>query len=114
MRHLPFIISITVNLLWLAAFLGPFSKLLGMPRPATFEQRGGIFRKLGFNQYVCLYGALSWGVAMFIGSVVDKNLQVAFGSATSRMSVAEMAFELAGWLASGCLFGWLLWGLGGW
>jgi hypothetical protein len=91
---------------------GPFSKLLGMPRPRNFEQGGGIFRKLGFNQYVCLYGALSLSVAMFLGTVVDKNLQAVFGSATSLMTVGRNGVRI-GWLASGCLFGWLLWGLGG-
>jgi hypothetical protein len=46
--------------------------------------------------------------AMFLGTVVDKNLQALFGSATSLNGV-----RIGGLLASGCLFGWLSWGLGG-
>ena len=109
MRHFPFVISVTAGLLWVVAF-GLCSKLFGIPRPASVQQPEGVLRRLSFNQYACLFGALSWGFAMFVIFVVDKFLQGVSGNPASRPSVGWMAFELVWWLAAGCLFGWMMWG----
>jgi hypothetical protein len=109
MRHFPFVVSITAGVLWLAGF-SLFCKLLGIPRPACFQQREGSLRRLSFNQYACLFGALSWGFAMFVIFVVDKFLQGMSGNPASRTSVGWLVSELVWWLAAGCLFGWMMWG----
>jgi len=109
MRHSPFVISIIAGLLWVVVFR-LFSKLFGIPWPPRFQEREGALRRLSFNQYVCLFGALSWGLAMFVSSVVDEYLQTMSGNPASRTSVVWMALGLVGWLAGGCLFGWMTWG----
>lgn len=110
MRHLPFIISIIAGLSWLLAFRLS-SRFLGISWPPGFQQREGVLRRLSFNQYVCLLGALGWGVAMFVASVANDYLQgKLLGDLAFHPSAAWITFELVLWLAGGCLFGWLLWG----
>ncbi len=109
MRNSPFAISIIAGLLWVVAFR-LFCKLFGIPWPPSVQQREGALRRLSFNQYACLFGALSWGLAMVTSSVVDMYLQGASAHPTSSTSLAWMASELAVWLAGGCLFGWMMWG----
>lgn len=113
MRYLPFVLGLTASLLWISVVAGPLGKWLGAPRPASFVKRTKLLQGLSFNQYTCLYGALSWGIGCFLANVVDKQLQAVLGIASSRMSAAEVTFALLGWMGSGCIFGWLLWGLGG-
>jgi len=98
--HLPFVISITAGLLWVVVF-SLCCKLIGIPRPASFQQREGVLRRLSFNQYACLFGALSWGFSMFVIFVVDERLKGMSGNPASRTSVVWMALQLAGWLAGG-------------
>jgi hypothetical protein len=57
-----------------------------------------------------LYGALGWGIAMFVASVTDHYLQSRLLGHPAKMSAPWMASELALWLAGGCLFGWMMWG----
>src|SRR5208337_4325640 len=110
MPNLSFVISIIAGLLWVVAFLF-LRKPFGMPWPPRFQEREGALRKLSFKQYVCLLGALSWGFAMFVSSVVDNYLQGRFsGKPASHTSAVWMVFELVWWLAAGCLFGWVVWG----
>jgi H+/Cl- antiporter ClcA len=101
MPNLSFVISIIAGLLWVVVFRF-LRKPLGI-------KREGALRKLSFNQYVCLLGALSWGFAMFISSVVDNYLQgMLSGKPAPHTSAVWMVFELVWWLAGGCLFGWLM------
>lgn len=110
MRHLPFVISIMAGLLWVLVFRA-LHRPLGIPWPPSFQQRAGVFRNLSSNQYVCLVGALSWGFAMFVSSVVDDYLRgMLSGNPVSHTAALWMVFELVWWLAGGCLFGWLMWG----
>lgn len=108
-RHWPFDTSIVAGLLWVLVFTVS-CKLFGLPRPTSVQQREGALRRLSFNQYACLFGALSWGIAMFVSFTVDEYLQGMSGNAASRTSVVWMALRLVGWLAAGCLFGWMVWG----
>ena len=97
------------GLLWVAVFR--FScKFLGIPWPTSVQQRKGALGRLSFNQYVCLFGALSWGLAMFVTFVVDDYLQGTSGNLAFGMSVVRIAGDLVIWLAGGCLFGWMIWG----
>jgi hypothetical protein len=41
---------------------------------------------------------------------VDDYLQGMVGNPVARSPIAGMAFELMWWLATGCVFGWLMWG----
>jgi hypothetical protein len=74
MHHLPFVISIVAALLWVAGFWA-FGKRLGLPSPLKFQQHSGALRRLSLKQYACLYGALGWGIAMFVASFVKDYLQ---------------------------------------
>ena len=103
MRHLPFIIATIAVLLWVVA-VRLSCKLFGIPWPARFRQREGVLRGLSSNQYAGLFGALSFGIAMFLGFLVDDYLQGA------RPSIARVAIDLVWWLAAGCVFGWMMWG----
>jgi hypothetical protein len=110
MRHsLAFLIPLAVGLLWVVAlnFLG---KRFGIPAPSKFQQREGMFRRLSFTQYVCFYGALGWGIAMFVANFADDYLQSKLlGNVAHHASSAWAAFSLIWWLVSGCLSGWMLW-----
>lgn len=108
-RHWPFGISIVAGLLWVVVFT-LFCKLFGLPRPTSVQQREGALRRLSFNQYACLFGALSWGIAMFVSNAVDEYLLGMSGNPKSSKSVLSMALTLVGWLAAGCFFGWAVWG----
>jgi hypothetical protein len=109
MRHVPFLISIIAGLLWIVAFkfLG---RLLGIPLPTNFQQRAGVLRLLSFNEYVCLYGALGFGIAMWITSVADDYFQGTMLGNPSPHAAMWRVFELVWWLAGGCAFGWMVWG----
>ena|SRR5580658_4081723 len=113
MQHLRFAISILAGLLWVVVFR-LLCKLSGIPWAAGFQERPVALRRLSFNQYVCLLGALSWGFAMFVSSIVDNHLQGTLtGYSAPHKSPVSIAFELLLWLAGGCLFGWMMWGAGG-
>jgi hypothetical protein len=110
MHHsLAFLIPLAVGLLWVVAlrFLG---KRFGIPAPTKFQQREGMLRRLSFTQYVCFYGALGWGIAMFVANFADDYLQSKLlGNVAHHASPAWAAFSLIWWLGSGCLFGWMVW-----
>ena len=108
MRHLPFGISVVAALLWIVGF-SLFGKRLGVPTPSEFQQHSGALRRLSLQQYACLYGALGWGMAMFIASLVEDYFQ---GRLPSNLigSAGRVAFEIVIYVAAGCLFGWMLWG----
>src|SRR5208282_4350532 len=105
MEYLSFAIPILAGLLWVVVFR-LVCKLLGIPMPGRFRDRPSALRRLSFNQYVCLLGALGWGFAMFVSSVADDYLR---GPSFSVRPASLLVFRLVGWLASGCLFGWMLW-----
>jgi hypothetical protein len=114
LRQWPFAIAVLAGLLWVVAFVLS-CKFFGLPLPRRELQRKGVCRKLSANQYACLFGALSWGIAMFVSSVVDDYLRSTRGNTVPipYMSVLWMALEvmkLAIWLGAGCLFGWIMWG----
>ena len=110
MRHLPFVISLGAGLLWAVAF-GVLGKVFGIPSPTRFQYREGLFRRLSFTQYACFYGALGWGIAMFVMSVGDDYLQgTLLGNVVVHSSPAWAAFSLLFWVGAGCLFGWMVWG----
>jgi hypothetical protein len=69
-----------------------------------------MFRRLSSNQYACLFGALSFGIAMFVGFAVDDYLQGMVGNPAVRPSFAQMAIDLVSGLLAGCAFGWMMWG----
>jgi len=104
MERLSFAIPILAGVLWVVVFK-LLCKLLGIPMPGRFQERPGAFRRLTFNQYVCLLGALSWGFAMFVSSMVDDHLR----GPSVPVGGLWVVFRLMGWLASGCVFGWMLW-----
>jgi hypothetical protein len=108
-QHWHFGISIVAGLLWVVVFT-LFCKLFGLPRPASVQQREGALRRLSFNQYACLFGALSWGIAMFVSEVIDEYLQGMSGNPASSTSVLSRALRLVVWLVAGCFFGWTVWG----
>jgi hypothetical protein len=110
MWNLPFVVSITAGLLWVVVFKLS-CKFLGIPSPSRFQQREGALRRLSSNQYACLFGALSWGFALFVSHVVDNYLQgILSGKPSPHTSSVWMVSELVCWLAGGCLFGWVMWG----
>jgi hypothetical protein len=110
MRYLPFVVSMTAALLWVVVFKLS-CKLLGIPWPSRFQQREGALRRLSSNQFACLFGALSFGFATFVRSVVDNYLQGTFsGKPAPHTSAVWVVSELVLWLAGGCLFGWMMWG----
>ena len=110
MQHLPSVVSMTAGLLWIVVFKLS-CKLLGIPWPSRFQRREGALRGLSSNQYACLFGALSWGLAVFAASVADNYLEGALsGKPAPHTSVAWIVSELVWWLAGGCLFGWMIWG----
>jgi hypothetical protein len=101
MQHLPFVVSIMAGLLWVVVFKLS-CKLLGIPWPLRFQQREGALRRLTSNQYACLFGALSFGFAMFVSSVVDNYLQGTFSDKPApHTSAVWMVFELVWWSAGG-------------
>jgi len=108
MRLLPFAISIMAGLLWVVGF-SAFGKLLGIPSPPKFQKHSGALGRLTLKQYACLYGALGWGMAMFVASLVDDYFQ---GKLLNNPvdSAVRIASEVVIWLAAGCLFGWTMWG----
>ncbi len=107
-RHFQFGISVVAGLLWVVGF-SAFGKLLGVPSPTKFQRHPGVLRRLTSEQYACLYGALAWGIAMFVASLVDDYFQGTFLSKPVVCAV-HIAFEIVIWLAAGCLFGWMMWG----
>ena len=109
MRYLPFLISLVAGLLWIVAFKFLGGRL-GIPLPTKFQQREGVLRLLTFNGYVCLYGALGFGIAMWIISVGDDYLQGMILGNPSPHAAMQRLFELAWRLAGGCAFGWMVWG----
>jgi hypothetical protein len=110
MPNLSFVISIIAGSLWVVVFR-LLSKPFGMPWPQKFQERKGALRKLSFNQYVCLHGALSWGFAIFVSSIVDNYLQgMLSGKPAPHTAPVWIVSELLWWLAGGCLFGWMMWG----
>ena len=100
------------GLLWVVIFRF-LCKLSGIPWVAGFQERPVALRRLSFNQYVCLLGALSWGFAMCISSIVYNHLQGTLTNTAPHKSAVSIAFELVLWLAGGCLFGWMAWGANG-
>src|ERR1700730_2694916 len=110
MQHLPFVVSIMAGLLCVVVFKLS-CKFLGIPWPLRFQQREGALRRLTSNQYDCLFGALSFGFAMFVSSVVDNYLAGPCSDKPApHTSAVWMVFELVWWSAGGCLFGWMMWG----
>ena len=105
MQHPSFTIPILAGLLWVVVFR-LVCKLLGIPMPGRFRERPSALRALSFNQYACLLGALGWGFAMFVSSVADDYFR---GPGFSARPASLLVLRLVGWLASGCLFGWMLW-----
>jgi hypothetical protein len=101
-----FYISITVSGAWILV-VWVVCKLIDLPWPPKFHTREGAIRKLGENQYACLFGSLSWGLAMFFGSLVDHYLQ---GPQMNSPSAGLIAIDFVVWLGGGCLFGWAVWG----
>jgi len=108
MRNLPFVISLVAGLLWAVAF-GFLGKVFGITSPAKFQQRRGLLRRLSFTQYACFYGALGWGIAMFVMSVGDDYLQgKLLGNVVAHSSPAWAALSLLWWMGAGCLLGWMV------
>ena len=56
-----------------------------------------------------MYGALGWGIGMFIASLVRDYLQGKV-SINFMDSAVLIVIEVVVWLAAGCLFGWMMWG----
>jgi hypothetical protein len=112
--HMAFPVSLIAGLLWVAAFFGLLMKWLGIPRPHQFrEEPTGLLGKLGFTQYACLIGALSWGIAMFIASFLNHYLEgKMIGKPVADTSGLWIVSELMLWLVGGCFFGWVMWGRG--
>jgi hypothetical protein len=104
-QRLSFFVSMLAGMLWVVVF-SLLCKLSGVPKPGRFQERPAALRRLSLNQYVCLFGGLGWGFAMFVSSVVDDYIRRS-GESFDGLS---LVFRLVGWLASGCVFGWLLWG----
>ncbi len=107
-RHsLAFLISLALGLLWVVA-LGFVGKRFGIPAPTEFQQREGMLRRLSFTQYVCFYGALGWGIAIFVANFADDYLQgKLLGDVAHHASPAWAAVSLIWWLGSGSLCGWM-------
>ena len=107
-RHLRFVIRLAAGVLWVIVF-SIVGKFFGVPAPPKFQEHSRLLRRLTFNQYACLYGALGWGLAMLLASLVDDYLQdKLFGNGVE--SVVRITFEAVLWLALGCGFGWTVWG----
>ena len=108
LRHLQVLIPLAAGVLWVIVF-SIVAKFFGVPAPPKFQEYSGLLRRLAFKQYACLYGALGWGLAMLLASLVDDYLQDKLLSNRVE-SVARITFEVVLWLALGCGFGWTVWG----
>jgi hypothetical protein len=107
-RYLPFGISIMTGLSWVVGF-SAFGKILGISSPPKFQPHSGALGRLSVKVYACLYGALGWGMAMFVAFLVDDYFQGKLPNNPLDLAV-RIASEVVMWLAAGCLFGWMMWG----
>jgi hypothetical protein len=112
-EHMSFPVSVVAGLLWVVVFFRLFTKWLGIPRPHQFrKERTGLLGKLSLTQYACLIGALSWGIAMFVASFLNRYLEGKMtGKPVADISGLWIVSELLWWLGGGCFFGWFMWGV---
>lgn len=101
-------IPLAAGVLWAIVF-SIVGKFFGVPAPPKFPEHSGVLRRLSFNQYACLYGALGWGLAMLLASLVDDYLQNRLLGNRVEF-VVRITFEAVLWLSVGCGFGWTVWG----
>jgi hypothetical protein len=105
------VISWAVILLWILVVSPLLCKLFRAPLPLSFRDRRIAIRKWSFKRYLWLWGVLTFGVAMFLGTgMFDYVAWRHWPYPWQRPSIGgRVLLHAAEWLAFGLLWGWLTW-----